>query len=264
MSFVIGKLAWIVLKPSNLLALIFALGLIVSVLGRRRTGRVLLGTSLAAFLVCAVLPVGAWLLSPLENRFAAPPLPERVDGIIVLGGAIEPGIAADRNTIALNSNAERLVAFVALARRYPEAKLVFTGGSGSLAHPDLREGDWLGLFLDATGIARARVVVERESRNTDDNARNSKALIKPRPGEVWIMITSARHMPRSVGIFRKHDWAVIPYPVDYLTTRAVGVSFGFNFAGGLAALDAAGYEWFGLAYYRLSGRIAALFPSPDP
>jgi uncharacterized SAM-binding protein YcdF (DUF218 family) len=264
MSFVIGKLAWIVLKPSNLLALIFALGLILRVLGRRPTGRVLMGGALAVFLLCAVLPIGAWLLSPLENRFAAPTLPERVDGIIVLGGAIEPGIAADRNTIALNSNAERLVAFAALARRYPGAKLVFTGGSGSLAQPDLREGDWLGVFLDAIGIARARVIVERESRNTDDNARNSKALIKPRPGEVWVMITSARHMPRSVGIFRKQDWPVIPYPVDYVTTRRVGAALGFNFAGGLAALDAAGYEWFGLAYYRLSGRIETFFPGPDP
>jgi len=71
-------------------------------------------------------------------------------------------------------------------------------------------------------------------------------------------------MPRSVGLFRKHDWPVIPYSVDYLTTREVGASLGFNFAGGLAALDAATYEWFGLAYYRLSGRIAAFFPGPDP
>jgi uncharacterized SAM-binding protein YcdF (DUF218 family) len=260
MSFVFGKLAWIVLKPGNLLALLFLSGLVLRLFGKRRTGRVLMGGALAVFAAAAVLPVGAWLIAPLENRFAQPVLPERVDGIIVLGGAIEPGIAADRNTIALNGNAERLVAFAALARRYPNAKLVFTGGSASLVRPELKEADWLGPFLDAAGIPRERVIIERESRNTDDNARMSKALVKPQPGEVWVLITSARHMPRSVGIFRKQEWVVVPYPVDYVTTREVGWRVGVDLAGGLAALDAAAYEWFGLAYYRLSGRIGDWFP----
>jgi uncharacterized SAM-binding protein YcdF (DUF218 family) len=262
MSFVAGKLAWILLKPSNLLALILALGLVLGLLGRRRTGRVLIAGALAAFLAAAVLPLGAWLISPLENRFPAPALPAHVDGIIVLGGAIEPGLSADRKSISLNGNAERLVAFAALARRYPGARLVFTGGSGNLMQPDQREGDWLGPFLDSAGIARERVTVERDSRNTDDNARMSKAIVKPQAGEAWVLVTSARHMPRSVGIFRKHGWAIIPYPADYLTTRAVGWRFGFNLAGGLAALDAAAYEWLGLAYYRLSGRIDDWFPRP--
>lgn len=260
MSFFIGKLAWLVLKPSNLLALVFGFGLLLRLLGRRRSGRVLMGAALVAFLLAAVLPIGAWLLSPLENRFPAPALPERVDGIIVLGGAIEPGLSTDRKALSLNGDAERLVAFAALARRYPEAKLVFTGGSGNPLEPELREGDWIGPFLDASGIARERVLVERDSRNTDENARLSKALVRPQPGQVWVMITSARHMPRSVGIFRKEGWPVIAYPVDYRTTREVGFSLGFNLSGGLAALDAAAYEWFGLAYYRLSGRIEEWFP----
>ena len=262
MSFVAGKLAWILLKPSNLLALILALGVVLRLLGRRAAGRVLIAGALAAFLAAAVLPLGAWLISPLENRFPPPALPARVDGIVVLGGAIESGLSADRAAISLNGNAERLVAFAALARRYPEAKLVFTGGSGDLLRPGRREGDWLGPFLDAAGIPRARVTVERDSRNTDDNARMSKALAKPRAGEAWVLVTSARHMPRAVGIFRKHAWPVVAYPADYLTTRAVGWSLGFNVAGGLAALDAAAYEWFGLAYYRLSGRIDVWFPRP--
>jgi uncharacterized SAM-binding protein YcdF (DUF218 family) len=262
MSFIAGKLAWILLKPSNLLALVFALGLVLRVLGRRRIGRAMMGGALAVVLAAAVLPLGAWLIAPLENRFPAPQLPARIDGIIVLGGAIEPGLSADRGAISLNGNAERLVAFAALARRYPEAKLVFTGGSGDPMRPDAREGDWLGPFLDAAGIARERVIVERDSRNTDENARMSKAIVNPRDGEIWLLVTSARHMPRSVGIFRKHGWPMIPYPADYLTTREVGWSVGFNVAGGLAALDAAAYEWLGLIYYRLSGRIDNWFPRP--
>lgn len=262
MSFIAGKLAWILLKPSNLLALMFGLGLVLRVLGRRRTGRAMMGGTFAVIVAAAVLPLGAWLIAPLENRFPPPQLPARVDGIIVLGGAIEPSLSADRGALSLNGNAERLVAFAALARRYPAAKLVFTGGSGDPMRPDAREGDWLGPFLDSAGIARERVIVERNSRNTDDNARMSKAMVNPRDGEIWVLVTSARHMPRSVGIFRKHGWPTIPYPADYLTTREVGWRVGFNIAGGLAALDAAAYEWFGLAYYRLSGRIDDWFPRP--
>ncbi len=262
MSFIAGKLAWILLKPSNLLALILAFGFVLRAFGRRRIGGVLVAGTLAAFLAAAVLPLGAWLISPLENRFPAPTLPDHVEGIIVLGGAMSPALSADRKTVALNDNAKRLVAFAALARRLPEAKLVFTGGSGDPFHPELREADWLGPFLDAAGIARERVVVERDARNTDDNARMSKALVKPHAGEAWVLVTSARHMPRAVGVFRKHGWPVIPYPVDYLTTRTVGFGIGFNVAGGITALDAGAYEWFGLAYYRLSGRTDDWFPGP--
>lgn len=262
MSFVFGKLAWILAQPSNLLALLFALGLVLRAFGRRRGGRALVAGSLALFLACAVLPVGAWLISPLENRFPAPRLPERVDGIVVLGGAIQPSLSADRGALALNGNVERLTAFADLARRYPAAKLVFTGGSGSLAEPAMREGDWVGPFLDAVGVARPRVAIERDSRNTDENARFTKALVRPQPGEIWVLITSARHMPRSVGVFRNQGWTVVPYPVDYLTPRSVGFGIGFGLARGLAALDAGAYEWFGLVYYRLSGRIDSVFPRP--
>lgn len=262
MSFFLGKIAWFVLKPSNLLILGAAFGLLLRLLGSRFWSRLLVGGALALMLAAAVLPFGAWLLAPLENRFPAPALPERVDGVVVLGGAIEPALSADRNMLALNGNAERLVALADLARRYPEAKLVFTGGSGDIGHPEAREGDWLGPFLDAAGIARSRVTVERDSRNTIENARLSKILAQPQAGQVWLLVTSARHMPRAAGVFRKEGWAVIPYPVDYRTPRGVGTWTGFDFARGLAGIDAAAYEWIGLVYYRFTSRIDAWFPGP--
>ena len=262
MSFAIGKIAWFILRPSSMLALIFAFGLILRLIRGGRAGRVPMGLALAGFLACAALPIGAWLLAPLENRFPMPALPAQVDGIIVLGGAIQPALSADRGTLALNGKAERLVGFAALARRYPEAKLVFTGGSGSLLHPDLREGDWIGAFLDAAGIARSRVIIERNSRNTQQNAAMSKALVHPTPGQTWLLVTSARHMPRSVGVFRHLGWKVIAYPVDYLTPRRIELRIDFNLPGGLGAVDQAAYEWMGLAYYHLRGRTDVWLPAP--
>ncbi len=262
MSFAAGKIAWLLLKPSNLLALLFALGLVLRLFRRRRLGFVLMAFAVLVAAAAALLPLGARLLAPLENRFPESALPARVDGIIVLGGAIEPAISADRGRVTLNESADRLVAFVELGRRYPDAKLVFTGGSGTLATPEHREADWVGRFLDSVGFPRARVILERESRNTHENVVLTKAAVQPAPGETWVLVTSARHMPRSVGLFRKAGWPVIAHPVDYLTPRQVEIGIGFNVAHGLMALDLAAYEWVGLAFYKISGRIDDWLPGP--
>lgn len=262
MSYVLGKIAWFVLKPSNLLLLGLALGVLFRLFGNRFWSRLFAGGALAGLIACAVLPLGSGLIGPLEDRFPSPSLPARVDGIIVLGGAIEPELSANRKVMSLNGNAERLVAFAELARRYPAAKLVYTGGSGEVIPPGLREADWVEPFLDTAGIPRGRLVLERESRNTDENARFTKAIVQPQAGQVWLLVTSARHMPRSVGVFRRQGWTVVPYPVDYVTTRETDWTPSFDLARGLSGLDAAAYEWFGLAYYRLSGRIDSWFPGP--
>jgi uncharacterized SAM-binding protein YcdF (DUF218 family) len=178
------------------------------------------------------------------------------------GGAILPALSADRGSLALNGRAERLVAFAALARRYPDARLVFTGGSASLFRSGPGEGDWVGAFLDAAGIARSRVIVETRARDTYENAAFSKPLARPKPGETWLLVTSAAHMPRAVGAFRRQAWPVTAYPVDYLTRREIGFRPGFDLPGGLRAVDEAAYEWMGLAYYRLRGRIDTWFPGP--
>jgi len=262
MSFVLGKIAWIVFKPSNLLFFGVLIAALLRLFRAHALSRWIGGLSLAGLLACAVLPVGAWLIGPLEDRFPPPATIARVDGIVVLGGAIQPSLSADRGALALNGNVERLTVFADLARKYPAAKLVFTGGSGDIDRPDAREGDWVGPFLDTVGLARARVAIDRESRNTVENARFTKSLMKPQAGEVWLLVTSARHMPRSIGVFRKEGWQVVPFPADYVTPRNTDWSFRFDIAGGLGALDAAAYEWIGLVYYRLTGRTDALFPGP--
>jgi uncharacterized SAM-binding protein YcdF (DUF218 family) len=260
MSFVLGKIAWIVFKPSNLLFLGLLFALLLRLFRTRAWSRWIGGFSILSLLACVTLPLGAWLIGSLEGRFPPPANLTRVDGIVVLGGAIQPALSADRGVLALNGNVERMTVFAELARKYPDAKLAFTGGSGDIDHPDAREGDWVGPFLDAVAIPRARVVIERDSRNTVENARFTKALVKPQAGEVWLLVTSARHMPRSVGVFRKEGWAVVPYPADYVTPRKIGWSLRFDVAGGLGAVDAAAYEWIGLVYYWLTGRTDVLFP----
>jgi uncharacterized SAM-binding protein YcdF (DUF218 family) len=183
-----------------------------------------------------------------------------VDGIILLGGAVDPSLSAAWEQTEVGAAAERLLALLTLARQYREAKLVFTGGSGTMLQQQHKGADWVeALFIEMSDIS-PRVQFERESRNTHENAVFSKALVKPQPGETWILITSAFHMPRSVGIFCRHDWSVIPYPVDHYARKDKLLRLDFDLNGHLHVLGIAVREWLGLAAYRITNKTFTLLP----
>jgi uncharacterized SAM-binding protein YcdF (DUF218 family) len=170
-------------------------------------------------------------------------------------------VSAERGQPSLNSAAERLTALVELGRRYPDARLVFSGGSGSVLRQDAKEAPVAKALLESLGFDAARVVFEAQSRNTWENAIYSRDLVHPRAGEVWLLVTSAMHMPRSVGAFRAAGWQVTAYPVDYQTTvTSAGLSF--SVAGGVSELSAGLHEWLGLVYYRLRGWSDSWYPAP--
>jgi uncharacterized SAM-binding protein YcdF (DUF218 family) len=212
---------------------------------------------------CAIFPVGTWLLRPLEDRFSQPrPMPERVDGIVLLGGAIDLDESADRGMLALNARAGRMIDFVALARRYPHAQLVFSGGDPRLFPTGLTEADVARGAFFRLGIDPSRIIFEKASRNTHENATLSKSLVHLTPGQHWLLVTSAAHMPRAVGCFRAVHWSVIPYPVDYHTKQQTIDMFPGPVTG-LQQVDLATREWLGLVYYWMRGWILSLFPAPD-
>jgi uncharacterized SAM-binding protein YcdF (DUF218 family) len=253
------------LQPGNALLVLAIVGATVWRLREKRggIGFRLTVIALGVLAAIAVLPIGKWMLLPLENRFpqswawAGP-----IDGIVLLGGTIQPWLSDERDAPQLNGSAERLIEFVKLGRRHPEATLVFTGGSGLLTKQHAREADSIHALVDAMGLEPARVIVELESRNTAENATFTKALIKPQPGEVWLLITSASHMPRSVGVFREAGWPVFGVPVDYRTDGRWDFDLDFSLANGLELITAAAHEWLGLLAYRLTGRTDSLFPAP--
>jgi uncharacterized SAM-binding protein YcdF (DUF218 family) len=209
------------------------------------------------------LPVGTWLMRPLEDRFSQPrPMPERVDGIVLLGGAIDLDESADRAMLALNIRAERMTDFVVLARRYPHAQLVFSGGDSHIFPTGLTEADVARQAFSRLGIDPSRIIFEKASRNTHENATLSRSLVHPTPGQHWLLVTSAADMPRAVGCFRAVHWSVIPYPVDYHTKRHTTGMFP-GLVAGFQRVDWATHEWFGLVYYRMRGWIPSLYPAPD-
>ena len=259
--FILSKLFDILTSPANLL-LVLLIGLSLLGLSRWRSWqRPLLAALSLLLLGMAVVPWSSLLLSPLEDRYASTALPEHVDGVVVLGGALDPVVSAARGQVAANGAVERLTALIWLGRRYPQARLVFSGGSGSLTTQDLKEAPVARQFLEELGFDAARVVFEGESRNTRENALYTKQIMAPRPGEVWLLVTSALHMPRAMGAFAAVDWPIAAYPVDYLTTGAT-VGWRFDLAAAFSVISNGLHEWLGLLYYRWRGWSTALFPGP--
>jgi uncharacterized SAM-binding protein YcdF (DUF218 family) len=254
-----SKILTPLVSPGNfLLALVFV-GL---VFGDRRWGRVTSWIGGLGLLALATLPGGGAAIAALENRFPSPELPAKVDGIVVLGGSIQTGTSKARGQPTVNDNAERDLAFVTLARRYPEAKLLFTGGTGKLFRDGTTEASiardlYVGLGLDA-----ARLLLEDRSRNTWENGVFGQDVARPAPGETWLLVTSARHMPRAVGVFRRLNWFVMPYPVDYRTAGDIRLDLGWDLGIGARSASEAFHEWAGLLIYFLLGRTSELFPGP--
>lgn len=263
--YVSSKVLWMLAAPSNVLVFATAIGFAALVMGWTRTGRALVGLAAIGLLVAGFSPLGPVLMYPLEERF--PPFVEDglpVEGIILLGGAEVPEIVQTRHVMALNEAGERVLAFAALARAHPQARLVFSGGEGQLLRRTGTEADAIQPALVAAGLDLSRVTFESQARNTVENAANVRALVAPKPGSRWLLVTSAFHMPRAIGTFRTAGFPVVAYPVDY---RTWGVGHAWTFfpsaGAGLNFTDTAVKEWVGLLAYRLSGRSGAVLPGPD-
>ena len=264
MTFIFGKLVWAVTQPGNLLLLCLLAGMLLLLRGRRR-GELLVVLGAIGLLLLAVAPIGPAMMLLLEQRFPRPPvLPDRIDGILVLGGAVDPRISASYGETVFNGSIGRVLAGVALARHHPEAKLALVGGEGELLPVGFAEARATQSFVREEGIPAARIVLEEHSRSTRENAVFAKELIRPAAGQHWVLVTSAYHMPRAVASFRAVDWPVIPYPVDFKVDPKTGLRANFNLLDGLGTSTLAGKEWAGLVGYRLLGWTRELFPAPAP
>jgi len=264
MFFYASKILGFFAIPSNFVILVGIIGALMLRTRFARTGWQLAVGSLVLLAILGLSPVGNALIVPLEQRFPAwdhsrgPP-----SGIVVLGGAVTPDVSTARSSVALNEAAERLTAAADLARRYPEARIIYSGGSAAVLVTEVAEAQVALRLFESLGVVPGRVLAEDKSRNTVENAVFSKALAQPKPGQRWVLVTSAYHMPRAVGVFRKAGFEVEAYPVDWRTRGALDAFQPFATLGdGLRRTDTAMREWVGLVIYWLSGRSSEFFPAP--
>jgi uncharacterized SAM-binding protein YcdF (DUF218 family) len=262
MFFVLSKILWFLASPVNLAIGGVALASLLAFTRFARPARWLGLFCVGVLVLLAFSPLPRILVRPLEDRFPQQAVNSgKVDGIIVLGGAI--GVA--REDIVLNNAAARMTKAVELARAHPEAKLAFTGGGANLLSPVLHtEADGARLLFLGLGLPESRLILEDKSRNTVENAVFTKRLVDPKPGERWLLVTSAWHMPRAMGVFRKAGFQVEAFPVDFLSggERADYIRPYRKAARGLDIADDAFKEWAGLLAYYIAGYTDALFPGP--
>ncbi len=268
--FNMAKIFWYFFHPASLLLALFVFGSIL-LWGRFfRLGRRLISLVLVTLLLILFLNLDQIILYPLEHRFpkyAPLSLPgtkgHDIKGIIVLGGAADEVLSAHHGAVQLNSAAERLTEVLLLAKKYPDSEIVFSGYSGSLGYSGPSEAEAVQVFFSAFGLTE-RVRYENRATNTWENAVYSHRLTAPLLSEKWLLVTSAYHIPRSVGAFRKAGWNVTPVPVDYYTTGDEGLRLGFPDFDRLHVFALALHEWIGLGVYYLMEKSSAFFPAPFP
>ncbi|WP_426614764.1 YdcF family protein [Bradyrhizobium sp. McL0616] len=264
MYFILSKTVGELLTPSTFIVALALVGLLLIVCRLPVLGGRTLVVSSLLLVLCGVSPLGLWLLEPLENRL--PSWDEtRGDptGVILLGGSIDADLSSARGAAVFPTGADRLVAAAELARRYPNIPVIFTGGSANLTN-GAREADFAAGVFARLGLPNDRIIIERESRNTFENAEFTKAIALPKPGDRWLLVTSAYHMPRSVALFRAAGFSVEPYPVDWLTPGSSGGFWIDRPFYGLRRTDRGIHEWLGLLADWISGRSKVLLPAYRP
>ncbi len=270
--FTLSKAAWLVLAPSNLLALLAGLSLLLLVRKAwRGLGRRFLSVVGAGFALVCFLPIGDGALDVLERRF--PPLPVcvaqqqvAVAGILLLGGALS-SIERDGASIALlHESADRVRYAAELARAFPETPVLVSGGVALPRPGAVSEAVLMAELLGEWGVPASRLILETGSRTTTENARNAAALSARKPEDAkrpFLLVTSAFHMPRAVGAARAQGLHVLPAPTDWRIDRHAPMA-SFSATAQLANLDIAAKEFLGLAAYAATGRSSELFPAPEP
>jgi uncharacterized SAM-binding protein YcdF (DUF218 family) len=257
---------WALASPSQLILASLAVGLLLLAIRRApRSARVLLWFGGLGLVLFGLLPTSIYLANALETQFPQPTLPARVDGIVLLAGAERPAASQAYGTPQVGFDGGRYLTLLQLVQRYPEARIVYSGGArrqpgkGPL-ETQAAVGERI---LRDVGIDPRRVTFDERSTDTCLSGRNARAAARPREGEVWVLVTSALHMPRSVACFRAGGWpTIVPLPANY-----VSVAGGWNLgsvqvASNLQLLDDAAHEWLGLLFYRVTGRTDELLPAP--
>ena len=261
MFFILSKVLWLIVTPFNIIIFLFLLGCLL--LSRKpNTGKKLISVVLILLFIFGLEFIPNLMFSLLESRIPPGHIPDKIDGIIVLAGAVDME-ASRHGLIELNDQADRIIAGIILAKKHFETKLILTGGTGYLKQDEkFKEADYLRQLALSLGVNKDNILIERNSRNTYEHAIAMTQMLSKK-GQ-WILITSAFHMPRAFGCFKKEGFNIIPYPVDYKTkldkiSNISLVAF-LPTSGNISNFSIALHEWLGLITYRLMGYTDSVFP----
>jgi uncharacterized SAM-binding protein YcdF (DUF218 family) len=248
--------------PSTLLGLIAIAGLVLLML-HPRIGAIFAASGLAVIAVAALSPLGNVLLTPLDQRFPmwSYPPQEGLDGIIVQCGSYDKVRFSYVSTLVLENDTEPLAMVVDLARRYPSAKIILSGGNGSAK---LDDAPALKRYFVSLGIPPERLMAEGQSRTVAESAQFAANLLHPSPSSRWLLVAYGYRMPRAVGAFRNAGFNVLAFPVHLRTDGWENIWMPDSSGSeNLLKLDIAAHEWLALVYYKLKGYSDEWYAGPE-
>ena len=214
----IKSVSQLLLPPGGLI-LLALVGLVFS---KRLWGRMLVALCLICFWLLATEPVRDLLVSPLENRHATLDPVELAESesqaIVLLGGGIYERAPEYGGRDSLNPGAMMRTLYAASLAKQSGLDVYATGGV-VLAEGAEPEGAVMRRWLIRLGLPAEQVHSETASRNTWENAVNLKKMLNEAGVEKIILVTTARHMPRSVWVFESLGLRVTPAPCAYVARR---------------------------------------------
>lgn len=260
MIFFLSKILWEIFNPFNLVIFLFILGIILNFINYSIISKIFFSMSLLLILLIGFFPSGAYLIYLLEKDYTPiTSLPQEIDGILILGGATIPSLTQDHNQVALNGSAERITESINLMKKYPNTKIIFAGGSGSISLPKLSHSAVAKKLYNNLGLDTNNIFFDYESRNTFENILFAKKKFKNISNEKWIVVTSAMHLNRALNISEKMGLKFIPYPTDYKHPKKFIFKIEINLIDNFNQFQIASREWVGLIYYYLIGRTSKVY-----
>ena len=181
---------------------------------------------------------------------------------MILGAGINESYTYQHKQIILNDQIERITISIDLMKKFPNAKIIFSGGNGTLSNLPVKGSVIAKKFYDLMGVDVNRIKFEDKSRNTYENFLFSKKFFDKKNNNNWLLITSAYHMKRSMSVAEKLDLNFIPYPVDFRTGKNFSWRFWYhrtNFLQNMNDFQLAAHEYIGLVAYYLTKKSSKIF-----
>ena len=254
----LSSMLWSTFQPVQALVYLLLLVLILSFFNKNKFSRIINSITIILFILVILLPNGTYLLWKLENAYTIPKsFPNKIDGILILGGGINPILTYEHSQTILNEKIERIIESVKLIKQFPDAKVIYSEGAPITAKINITNIDAVKFFYKQMGVNNKKIIFENKSRNTYENIIFSKKFINENDSNKWILLTSAYHMKRAMSVAAKLELNFIPYPVDYRLQTAynwklVYIVKGRTFLTNLNHFQLAIHEYIGLIVYYLT------------
>ena len=187
--------------------------------GRRRSGGLLFAAAVGWLWLWSTPAFSDWIRAGLEQRYPPSTLDglPAADAIVVLGGGTEPAAPPERLDPNLNAAVDRLWYAARLYRAGKAPHVLVSGGALPWSGVEQPESSVMADLLRELGVPAASILQEAESRTTRENRDRSLPILHGHGVRRILLVTSALHMPRALGLFRNTGLEVVPAPTDFET-----------------------------------------------